>query len=109
MVRERRFIMATFISLVNFTEQGARDFNATVDRAAKFGALAEGVGVKLKDVYWTMGAHDALLILEAPDNQAVVAALLKLASLGNVRTQTLPAFNSSEMRQIISKVPKAKG
>jgi uncharacterized protein with GYD domain len=100
--------MATFISLVNFTEQGVRDFQASPERAAKFKSMAEKVGVKLKEVYWTMGTHDAILILEAPDDQAVTAALLGLASLGNVRTQTLRAFNSSEIREIISKVPKAK-
>jgi len=99
--------MATFISLVNFTEQGVRNFQATADRAAKFGSMAEGVGVKMKEVYWTMGAHDAVLILEAPDNQAVTAALLGLASLGNVRTETLPAFNSSEVKEIVSKAPKS--
>ena len=100
--------MATFISLVNLTEKGVREFHGTADRAAKFKAMAAEAGVKMKDVYWTMGAYDALLILEAPDNQAVAAALLGLASLGNVRTQTLPAFNSTEVKEIISKVPKAK-
>jgi uncharacterized protein with GYD domain len=100
--------MATFISLVNFTEQGIQDFQASPERAAKFKSMAGDAGVKLKEVYWTMGAYDVVLLLEAPDDQAVVAALLGLGSLGNVRTQTLRAFNSSEMREIISKVPKAK-
>lgn len=99
--------MATFISLVNFTEQGVRNFRATADRAAQFKAMADGVGVKMKDIYWTIGAHDAVMILEAPDDKAVAAALLGLASLGNVRTQTLPAFSSTEVKEIISKVPKA--
>jgi uncharacterized protein with GYD domain len=49
-----------------------------------------------------------VLILEAPDDEAVAAALLGLGSLGNVRTQTLRAFNSSEIKEIISKVPKVK-
>jgi len=100
--------MATFVSLVNFTEQGVRDFQASPERAAKFKSMAEVTGVKLKEVYWTMGAYDVVMILEAPDDQVVAAALLGLASLGNVRTQTLRAFNSSEIREIISKVPKAK-
>jgi uncharacterized protein with GYD domain len=67
--------------------------------------MAENVGVKVKEVYWTMGVHDAVLILEAPDDETVTAAMLGLGSLGNVRTQTLRAFNSSEMKEIISKVP----
>jgi len=98
--------MATFISLVNLTEKGAQDFHASPERAAKFKAMAAEAGVEMKDVYWTMGAYDAILILEAPNNQAVTAALLGLSSLGNVRTHTLPAFNASEMKDIVSKAPK---
>ena len=97
--------MATFISLVNFTQQGIRDFKDSPDRAAKFKAMAGKVGVTVKEVYWTMGVHDAVLILEAPDDEAVVAATLGLGSFGNVRTQTLRGFNSSEMKEIISKLP----
>ena len=98
--------MATFISLVNFTQEGIREFKASPDRAAKFKSMAEKVGVTVKEVYWTMGLHDAVLILEAPDDEAVTAAMLGLASLGNVRTQTLRGFSSSEMKRIISKVPE---
>ncbi|MBA7674395.1 hypothetical protein ES703_82609 [subsurface metagenome] len=97
--------MATYISLVNFTQQGIRDFKDSPDRAAKFKSMAEKVGVKIKEVYWTMGAHDAVLILGAPDDEAVTAATLGLGALGNVRTQTLRAFDSSEMKEIISKIP----
>ena len=93
------------MGLVNLTQQGIRDFKDSLDRAAKFKSMAENVGVKVKEVYWTMGVHDAVLILEAPDDEAVTAAMLGLGSLGNVRTQTLRAFNSSEMKEIISKVP----
>ena len=97
--------MATFISLVNFTQQGVRDFKDSPDRGAKFKSMAEKAGVTVKEVYWTMGAHDAVLILEAADDGAVAAAMLGLGSLGNVRTQTLRGFNSSEIKEIISKVP----
>ena len=97
--------MATFISLVNFTQQGIRDFRDSPDRAAEFKSMAEKVGVTIKEVYWTMGVHDAVLILEGPDDEAVTAAMLGLGSLGNVRTQTLRGFSSAEMNEIISKVP----
>ena len=97
--------MATFISLVDLTQQGIRDFKDSPDRAAKFKTMADEVGVKVKDVYWTMGGHDAVLILEAPDDESVTAAMLGLGSLGNVRTQTLRAFSASEMKDIVSRVP----
>jgi uncharacterized protein with GYD domain len=97
--------MAIFISLVSFTDQGIRDFRASPDRAAKFKSAAQKAGVVLKEVYWTIGAYDIVLILEAPDDQTVAAALLGLTSLGNVKTQTMRGFNASEMKEIISKVP----
>jgi uncharacterized protein with GYD domain len=103
--KERSLIMAAYISLVNFTKQGIRDFKDSPDRAAKFKSMAEKVGVDVKDVYWTLGAYDAVLILEAADDEAVTAAMLGLGSLGNVRTQTLRAYNSAEMKEIISKIP----
>jgi uncharacterized protein with GYD domain len=52
-----------------------------------------------------MGVHDAVLILEAPDDEAVTAAMLGLGALGNVKTQTLRGFSSAEMNEIVSKVP----
>jgi uncharacterized protein with GYD domain len=101
-------IMATYIALVNFTEQGVRDFRSTADRAGKFKAMAEEAGVKVKDIFWTMGNYDIVLVLEAADEKMVVGTMLGLASLGNVRTQTLRAFNAAEMKEIISKAPKGK-
>ena len=97
--------MATFISLVNFTQEGVRNFNASPERAAAFRSMAQKAAVTVKEVYWTMGAYDAVIIMEAADDETAVATMLGLASLGNVRTQTLRAFNPSEVKEIISKVP----
>jgi uncharacterized protein with GYD domain len=97
--------MATFISLVNLTEKGTQDFKASPDRAAKFKTMAQKLGVTVSQVYWTMGIYDVVLILEAPDDQTAAASLMGLVSLGNVKTQTLRAFNATEMKEIISRVP----
>jgi len=96
--------MATFITLVDFTQKGVQDFKASPDRADRFKAMAQKAAVTVKDIYWTMGAHDAVIITEAADDEAVTATMLALASFGNVRTQTLRGFNSSQMKEIISKV-----
>ena len=98
--------MATYISLVNLTQQGIQNFKTSPDRAVKFKAIAQKAGVKVKEVYWTTGAYDIVLILEAAGDEAVAAVMLGLGSLGNVRTQTLRGFTASEMKKIISKVPK---
>jgi uncharacterized protein with GYD domain len=94
--------MATYISLVNFTEQGVREIKATAERSEKFKATAQKAGVTVKEVYWTMGAYDIVLVLEGPDDKTVAAILVGLASLGNVKTQTMRGFNAAEMKEITS-------
>jgi len=96
--------MPTFITLANFTDQGARAIKESPNRYDAFKALAEGLGVKVKSVHWTEGAYDVVLITEGPED-AVMAAALKTASLGNIRTQTMRAFSAAEMRQFIAKMP----
>jgi uncharacterized protein with GYD domain len=61
------------------------------------------MGVSFQDIYWTLGSHDIVSVVEAPDGETLAAALLKLSSAGNLRTTTLRAFNAEEMRGIIAK------
>ena len=96
--------MATFIGLVNFTDQGIRNVKDSPDRYEAFRAMAEKVGVTLKGVYYTIGHYDMVLIMEGTD-EAAVAAILKVGSLGNVRTETLRGFSLEEMRKIVGKLP----
>jgi uncharacterized protein with GYD domain len=95
--------MVRFASLFNFTEQGVRKYADTVSRADAFIKDAQKAGVKVTALYWLVGAHDGLLLMEAPDEQTATAVLLKLSSLGNVRTQTLRAFDRAEMEAILGK------
>jgi uncharacterized protein with GYD domain len=62
------------------------------------------MGVEFTNVYWTLGSHDIVSIVEAPDDQTLAAALLTVAGQGNIRTTTLRAFSADEMRDVISKV-----
>ena len=96
--------MATFISLVNFTDQGIRNVKDSPDRYEAFKALAEKVGGKVKGVYYTMGHYDMVVIVEGSD-EAAMTAMLKVGSLGNVRTETLRGFSLEKMRKIIGKMP----
>ena len=95
--------MPTYVTLIRFTEQGARNFRDTPKRANAFRDAARNGGVAVRDVYWTMGPYDGLLVLEAPDEQTVTAAMLGLSSLGNVRTQTMRAFDESEIGAIVER------
>jgi uncharacterized protein with GYD domain len=96
--------MATFITLVNFTDQGIRNVHESPKRFHAFKGMAEKLGVTVKSVYYTVGHYDIVLVLEGTD-EAVTTALLKVGSLGNVRTQTLRGFSAEEMQQMVSKMP----
>jgi uncharacterized protein with GYD domain len=96
--------MPSYIALCNWTEQGVRSFNQSVDRYEAARAPFEQMGVTIKDIYWTLGAHDLVFIAEAPDDETLAAALLSLGGQGNLRTTTLRAFAPDEMRAVISKI-----
>jgi uncharacterized protein with GYD domain len=98
--------MATYVTTMQFTEQGIKAIQDTCKRAAAFKAAAQKMGVKVSEVYWTQGAFDGLILFEAPDDQAATAAMLHLASLGNVRTATARAFSAAEMEKILALLPK---
>ena len=96
--------MATFVVLAGFTPQGVKSVKDTVSRADAFRDMAKKAGVTVKDVYWTLGQHDILVVCEAPDDETMTALSLSVAALGNVRTETLRAFSRNEMQAIIGKM-----
>ena len=93
--------MATYITLANFTDQGARNIKASPERFEAFKSMAEAAGVTVKSVHWTLGAYDMVLITEG--EEAALASLnMKTAALGNVRSQTLRGFTPAEMRKLVA-------
>lgn len=100
----RRYeIVPTYITLLNWTDQGIRAFKDTAKRSEAFGAALQKLGGKLVAVYWTVGPYDLVAIVEAPDDESATAALLQVGALGNVRSTTLRAFGRDEVDGIIAK------
>jgi uncharacterized protein with GYD domain len=52
----------------------------------------------------TFGEYDGIGILEAPDDEAAMEFVLRVGSLGNVRTTTLKAFTEEGIGRVISKL-----
>jgi uncharacterized protein with GYD domain len=96
--------MAKYVSLLQFTDQGIRSVRDTVKRAAAATAEAEKMGAKITQAFWTMGAYDLVLLVDAPDAETVSALSLQLGSLGNVKSQTMRAFERAEMERILDKI-----
>ena len=96
--------MATYIVLAHFSDQGIRGVKDSPKRADAFNAMAKKAGANVKELYWTLGRYDVVAIVEAPDVETITAIGLSTGKLGNVRTETLRAFNNAEMDAILKKV-----
>lgn len=96
--------MATYILLANFTQQGITNVVDTVERANVLKAKAASLGMMMKEVFWTLGRYDVVAVFDAPDDHTMMALTLSVATLGNIRTQTLRAFSHDEMKDILAKV-----
>src|SRR5438093_10870530 len=97
--------MATYISLVQFTDKGIHAAKETTQRLAEWAAKVQSKGVTIKHMYWTLGHYDQVCVFEAPDDETAASVLLSADMLGNIRTQTMRAFTGSEMKTILDQAP----
>ena len=96
--------MATYVSLIQFADQGIRNVKDTVKRGEAAMAEADKLGIKINEEFWTMGAYDGVVLFDAPDDETMTAFACKISSLGNVKTETMRAFRKEEMEGILSKI-----
>jgi uncharacterized protein with GYD domain len=94
--------MPTYISLLNYTEQGIKNIKESPARLDAARDLFATMGAQLKAFYLVSGRYDAVCIVEAPDGATLAKVMLTLGSKGNVRTETLQAFSEEEFRKITS-------
>ena|SRR5215469_5116043 len=93
--------MPTYISLVNYTQQGIakiKDSPARMDTAKK---AAEAMGGKILNVYLTMGRYDGVVVSDFPDDVTYAKFMISVASSGFMSTETLKALNEPEFRKIL--------
>ena len=95
--------MAINVSLVSYTEQGIRNVKDSPQRARAFRELCKQNGVQVREMLWTAGPYDMVVITEGPE-EAVSAVLLSVAKLGNVRTQSLRAMDLETWQRVLDKV-----
>ncbi len=96
--------MAHFVLLAQYTDQGIRNVKDTVKRAEAFKEVAKSAGVTVKDIYWTLGRYDIVMVAEAKDDTAMTSLGLMLAKAGNVRTETLRGYQAADMSAILGRV-----
>jgi len=94
--------IATYITLLNFTEQGVKTIRELPARISAGHQALEAKGGKIVQYYLTLGAQDAVVIFELPDYETKAGAMLAQAGLGNLRTTTMRAFTEPEIPVVLS-------
>ena len=97
--------MATYISLMKFTDQGIKDIKEAPERIEKAFKGLEAMGGKIVDFYSTMGEYDYVAIAEGPSDEVAMTFLLGLGAAGNTRTTTLKAFKREDFVKIVKMLP----
>ncbi|MBI4219986.1 MAG: GYD domain-containing protein [Chloroflexi bacterium] len=97
--------MPSYLSLINWTEQGIKNVKDSPKRLEDAKRLIMQHGGKLIFFYMTMGQYDLAVLVEAPNDEVMAQVALTLARGGNVRTTTLKAFTEDEYRKIIGSLP----
>jgi uncharacterized protein with GYD domain len=96
---------ATYVILLNYTEQGIKNFKSMPDRVKAAEQAFAQAGGRMHSFHLTMGQYDAVVIAEFPDDAAAARAVISQAALGNARTTTLRAFTREEAESIARGLP----
>jgi uncharacterized protein with GYD domain len=96
--------MAKYVALLTFTDTGIKNLRKTTARAEAFATKIQAHGVKILYTLWTVGRYDLVHIFEADDDKSAATFSYTLSALGNVRTNTMRAFDIDEMHDVVSHV-----
>lgn len=97
--------MPTYVTLVNFTEDGREDLDELPNRIEKIKQLKRSLGGEPLGFFVTMGQYDMVAFSEMPDDEVVAKVQLTAALEGAVETETLRAFTMEEVSRILTDLP----
>ena len=66
--------------------------------------MAQTFGVTIKDIFWTQGRYDIVIVIEAPDELSATALNLASAHWGTSARNRCGAFSSADMLKIVAKM-----
>ena len=103
--------MPTYICQGRYSREAIQGMiKSPEDRTQIVSKLMKSVGGKLLSYYVTFGEYDWLLIAEAPDEQAISAAVLTAAAGGSVTDlRTTVAMTPSQAKQAFAKAGELAG
>ena len=67
--------MPNYAILVNWTDQGIKNVKDSIRRDEAFETAIEKVGGKSIGLYYTLGKHDIVAVVQAPNDEAITSVL----------------------------------
>ncbi|OGO37463.1 MAG: hypothetical protein A2W35_14070 [Chloroflexi bacterium RBG_16_57_11] len=100
--------MPIFMTQFAYTVEGWKSLTRNPeDRSVPLRALIDKLGGKLLNIYYSFGDYDGVVIMEAPDAQTVVTALLAIVNAGHVSSlKTSQLFTTQEGMEAMAKANK---
>ena len=97
--------MPSYLSLINWTEQGIANVKDSPERLDAAKQAIEAAGGRMIFFYMTMGEYDIASLIEVPNDEAAASVLLALGSHGSIRSKTMRVFTEEEYRGIVGNLP----
>lgn len=94
-------ILSSFVVLGNWTEQGIKKVGKAPARIKETRSMIEKAGGKMQ-LFYTTGKYDFVMIVEIPKDDDLMAILLCICSMGNIRTVTMKAWTEVEGERILT-------
>jgi uncharacterized protein with GYD domain len=94
--------MVTYVTLYRYTQQGINNIQGAPKRIAAARKKAKAAGGEIVGVYLTQGQYDLVAISRWPDEISATKFGIAQAQEGNVRTESMRAFDEGEIAQILS-------
>jgi uncharacterized protein with GYD domain len=97
--------MAKYLLTASYTADGVKglmkDGGSKRQQAAE--AAVKSVGGRMEAFYFAFGEHDAIVLIDAPDNASVAAASMAINASGAVQTKTVVLLTAEEIDQATRK------
>ncbi|HZO54608.1 MAG TPA: GYD domain-containing protein [Bryobacteraceae bacterium] len=96
--------MPKYLIQATYTSEGLKGLakDKASGRKAAVQAAMKAVKGKVECMYFTFGADDVVLIVDAPDNIAAAAISLAAGSTGSVNIRTTPLLTVDEIDQALA-------
>ncbi len=88
--------MPRYIGLMKFRQKPSRDM---IKRNLEMIEKDKDIGVKIHEIYWTLGRYDAVAIFDAPDEKAAMRMALERSE--TMRGETMIAIPAEEARKLV--------